>query len=245
MSEISKLVALDPILSAQLIKYAKSPLYRRSREVTNVSTAVGLLGLKNVTVAIMMVTMKSFKKKNNVLHDEIFYHGTVISAFSRIVAKKYTPSIADDVELIGMLHDIGASVFSVNYTEDYLQLHHASTTEGVALDALERPKFGFDRDEVARYLGGEFRLAESTKQIISAYHQTADVYDFNDEKNLYIAVLSLAHHLEKHYNNEEEQLLETIPISLEILKSHFSISEEDWHTLVEECGAFLQERFNM
>ena len=65
--QIAKLVAMDPALSARLLRVANSPLYRGSAPIEHLLSAVARLGSKLVrNLVSALVVLHLFRTKSNV-----------------------------------------------------------------------------------------------------------------------------------------------------------------------------------
>jgi len=60
--DMVKVLEIDPLLTADILKAANSPLYGFTREITSISQAVGLFGMGTIRgFALAMIVKKSFK----------------------------------------------------------------------------------------------------------------------------------------------------------------------------------------
>lgn len=239
--QIAKAVALDPVLSGNLIKYANSPMYRRPKPITNTNAAVNLLGIKNVTAALMMATMRSFAKNSTEIDEAIWQHGVSISTLSKTIAMKYDRSIADEMELIAMLHDMGALVFSTNFPDDYATLYESAFSKHVPLDLLEEETMGFGRDDIMEKVADKFRLPDSSREILLNYHK--DHSDIYSNERTPALILSLAHHLEQYVVPDIEPIPETNVLELADLKLALGFVDQDIENIIEDCKDLLTTKY--
>lgn len=237
--KIAKVASLDPILSSCLVRYANSPLYRRATDVASVSSAVNVLGLRNVTAAVMMVTMRSLAKNPAPIDEKIWQHCIAISTLAKVVATKACPASAEEVELAGMMHDIGALVLSTNFPAEYALLEQKSLQQQTPMDVLERAKFEVSRSDLARLVAKEFRLPARVSQLLEAYHD-AGASPVADQG---LAAIALAHWIEQEQIPPQERLLETIPIAQDAARSCLKLSPELVAEIAGQAQALLQERF--
>jgi len=215
IKKLNAIINKDPLLASTIIKYANSPLYRRSSKISNLQAALNLLGLKNIRSAVVMTIMRSDNKKQNKIDESVWAHSEVISQLCRLIAKQCMPQLADDMQLIGLIHDIGMLVLNQYDGEKYQKLFDLSQPSAEQqltdqrLDVLEVQSFGFSHDTVAVRLCEEFRFVEQVGLVIGDYHrhfdkiQSAQVEVSAKYRNescsdveKMISILSLAHHLE-------------------------------------------------
>ena len=236
---IAKVVALDPTLSGCLLRYANSSAYRRPTPVTSVSGAIGLLGLKNVTAAVLMTTMRSFSRNPTPLDDLLWQHAVTSSTLAKAVAEQCWAEHADKAELAGLLHDMGALMLSSNFPKEYTELVKQARATNEPLCALEATRFGITRQELMAHLAQELRLPEDIASWPALYHgpQTAE----NTSKPL--AVLSLAHWVEVEHVQPKDRLPELIPYSRSVAQSCLGLDDNAVAEISSHCQQLLQERF--
>lgn len=185
----------DPMLAGALIRYANSPLYRRGGEVSNIPTAIRLIGLKNVRSAVVMSTLRSSMPVDCAVSCIILDHLQAIAALCKVIAHGCCPQAANDLELMGLIHDMGMLVLTTNFADEYRLLLERSRQEGITLDELERDTFGFSHDQVAARALREFRLPKRHEEVLMHFHQVGAEVELEPDMRRERAVLMLAHHL--------------------------------------------------
>jgi HD-like signal output (HDOD) protein len=195
MNEVDRIIMQHPMLAGTLIRYANSPLYRRGSEISNVPTATRLIGIKNIRSAVVMTTLRSSCASDNDLTQAILQHSLAVAALCKLIARKCCIGSADDLELLGLIHDIGMVVLATNVESDYRALMLRAQSENVALDVLEESVFGFNHDQIAARALQEFRLPKRHEMVLKHFHQAPQVGEFDEEMEKERAILSLAHRL--------------------------------------------------
>jgi len=112
-AQIAKVINADVVLSTRLLRVVNSPLYRGSRKVDDVRSAVTRLGNTNVRNIITTIAMEQLfqsklasplKKK---LLEQNWNHSVHVAAMSYVIAQNFTSLKADEAMLAGLIHDIG------------------------------------------------------------------------------------------------------------------------------------------
>lgn len=110
-NKISRVVQIDPTITARLIKIANSPLYRGRRIIESCPEALTRLGLKAAQDIITAFAMKSvFKAKSQTIRrkmSELWMHSSYVAAISAVFAHKTPGFDPDKAMLAGLIHDIG------------------------------------------------------------------------------------------------------------------------------------------
>jgi len=195
MNEVDNIIMQDPVLAGTLLRYANSPLYRRGAEISNVPAATRMIGIKNVRSAVVMTTLRAICPAESELTKTILQHSLGIATLCKLIAKKSCPAVADDLELLGLIHDIGMAVLACNVEDEYQTLLMRARAENIAVDVLEKMEFGFTHDQIAASALHEFRLPKRHENVLTHFHQPADENETDDELKKERAVLVLAHRL--------------------------------------------------
>lgn len=111
-ADIARLIALDPALSARLLRVANSALYRGSRPIDNLQTAVARLGNRTVRSLVATLAMQQlFQTPSSALKarmNELWLHSTEVATLASALAARFTKLDPHEALLAGLLHDIGA-----------------------------------------------------------------------------------------------------------------------------------------
>ena len=241
LDEIDKTIMQDPVLAGTLLRYANSPLYRRGGEVSNVPTATRLIGLKNVRSAVVMSTLRATCPVDNELSHTILEHSLSVATLCKLIARQTCPGVQDDLELVGLIHDIGMVVLSTNVEVEYKALIAQSQAEQVALDVLEQASFGFNHDQIAVKALHEFRLPKRHETVLLHFHQQNEELDEAMAKER--AVLVLAHRLLDE-QGENPHFIETLFESTDSLCEQLDIDNDTLTALREQARNTLAAAAN-
>ncbi len=110
--QIAELISQDAGLSARIVKVSNSPLMRTSSEVTDLSTAIGRLGI-NVTSSLAMglAMEQMFQATSDVVDKRmrmIWSESSEIASICHVMAGRFTKLQPDQAMLGGLVHKIGA-----------------------------------------------------------------------------------------------------------------------------------------
>jgi len=237
MNEVDNIIMQDPVLAGTLLRYANSPLYRRGGEISNVPAATRMIGIKNVRSAAVMTTLRATCPTENELTKTILQHSLAIATLCKLIAKKSCPAIADDLELLGLIHDIGMVVLASNVGDEYQALLARARSENITLDKLEKMEFGFNHDQISAKALHEFRLPKRHESVLTHFHQPPDENETDNELKKERAVLVLAHRLLSDMRDDvcDETLFE----STEELMVILNLDETALNSIREQALAHL------
>lgn len=157
LNHIGDLVSQDPGLTAQLLRLINSPFFAISQPVTNVTTAVTLLGVQTVAAALITHQLFSTADERTLARlglSGLFAHSTLTSRLAVKVARLFAGNsrMAAAAGAAGLLHDVGKLVLATNLTERYTRVaDRVAGGEGSTREA-ELDIIGAPHDWVAGHL---------------------------------------------------------------------------------------------
>jgi putative nucleotidyltransferase with HDIG domain len=110
-ADLQQVISRDAALTARLIRYANSPLYRGLNTITTIKPAITRIGFQRVKNAVYAVSMKEvFRTSVKEIErrmDALWAHSVRVGAQAAMLAKSQ-PGLDADVALVaGLVHDIG------------------------------------------------------------------------------------------------------------------------------------------
>jgi putative nucleotidyltransferase with HDIG domain len=110
-SDLEKVISRDAALTARLIRYANSPLYRGLNTIASIKPAVTRIGFQRVKNAVYAVSMKEvFRTSEKDIErrmNRLWEHSVKVGAQAAMLAKEQ-PGLDPDIALVaGLVHDIG------------------------------------------------------------------------------------------------------------------------------------------
>lgn len=241
LNMVGDLIAKDPLLSSTMLRIANSAMYRREKEIDNVRIAVGMLGAKKVRMAITVVSMRSIAAARSQIQELEWEHCFAISALCRLIGQCAFPGMMEDLELTGLLHDMGALILIGNYPKEYEKLAQAAKTRTMAIVDAERKFFGVDRNEVLMHMSEGLHLPAITRQAMEAFRSVQPVTSIESEVDTHLAVLSLAHYIDMSFQEESSLPLEKLTSDMASLKALVGLSDENIDDIMEEYQDILND----
>ncbi|MCB1173038.1 MAG: HDOD domain-containing protein [Leptospiraceae bacterium] len=155
---LSREIALDPGITASLIRLSNSAYYMPARPIRSVAEAIMTLGLSKVKEIVLVVAARGFLKVDleafKVKAPEIWDHSLLAAEISALIARKLKGQTTDDVAYTaGLLHDTGKIVLAQHLAKKYqlVQLAMSQNPDQSILD-LEREHLGFTHVEIGASL---------------------------------------------------------------------------------------------
>jgi len=177
--------------------------------------------------------------QDNVTGNRILQHCITISALGSFIASKTSKFLQHELELLGLLHDLPSMVLCHNFKPEYRSLVKDHSKTSPPLGQLELEIFGLGRCELLDLAMRELCLPDKMRKILIQYLSITEPADA--EKDEYLSILSLAHHMETSVVPEKLRLPDIIPGDRESLQEKLAISEDDYSTLINESRDVINE----
>ncbi len=180
--QLAKKISNDQALAAKTLRLANSSFYGMSRQVTSITDATAILGLRTLrSVAMAAGLAGSFPATVNGGFDfKAFWRhsiGTALCARALAAALRREEEIAFT---LGLLHDIGRLALATAFPEQFAKtLAHQRANDLLPMDA-ERSVLGTDHASVGGLIAEHWRFSPAIVQAITSHHAPAD----GDEANL-------------------------------------------------------------
>ena len=179
---LAEVIRQDPGLTMRLLGIANSPYYGFASEVSEVSRAIALLGMKQVRdLVISTSATRAFEGiPVTVISVEDFwqhslYCGLLTEALARYAGNKHA-----SLFIAGLLHDIGQLILFHRFPQ---QMHDAilRTIEGetpLSMLEAEQEMLGTNHSEVGAELAHNWRLPAQLVEVIACHHHPEQAQNF-------------------------------------------------------------------
>jgi HD-like signal output (HDOD) protein len=245
-NELNKVIALDPVLTGQVLKLINSAYYSLVNKVTSLTRAITMLGLntvKNMALSTAIIRTVSGAKKSKVLPTKKFWaHSISVGVSAKLLAQvKDIPLMEREEYFIsGLLHDLG----KIPFDDDYIHVMSMAKREQIPLIEAERQLMGIDHQEVGLMIAEKWRLNKAISSCIGNHH---DVDQLDEEYQRQAAFVALGNVYTGIYDigfagdlypseKEVEKLLDLTELNW----LEFADIRDDIDTEIQKAQIFLQ-----
>ena len=175
--DIAQVVQKSPSLTAILLKIVNSPLYGFPSKIDKISSAVILIGTREIAgLALGLSVLSTFDKIPKGLLDMFSFlqHSVACGIISRMLATHKGISQTERFFVSGLLHDLGRLIIYCNFPEDSRNILHLSRTTSNLLYEVERDYFGCNHSHVAKHLIQKWKLPISLENNIFYHHNPSE-----------------------------------------------------------------------
>ncbi len=173
MDKIGGIIMKDIGMTAKVLQLVNSSFFGLPRNVSNISQAIGLLGLDTIrALAISLKIFSSFapERSAGISLPNLWDHAMNVAVFAKKIVRLETGDnkMGDDAFLAGMLHDAGKLVFASNFPEKYSRA--LESAQGAQSVETEMDAFGLNHADVGAYLLGLWGMPDSIIETIAFHH---------------------------------------------------------------------------
>jgi putative nucleotidyltransferase with HDIG domain len=235
--QLQYVILKDPALTARILKIVNSAMYCLRSEVSTVSHAITILGLKTVRSIIMAASVQqAFQKyapRTSGLATQLLWQhswGAAIAAKAIAVCVGY--SNPEEASTSGLLHDIGKLGIMSNRPREYDEIISAVYGGDSAFYQAEHERFGFTHSDVGALLALKWRFPPQLAEAIQYHHDFEGAADFKklaaitNLANLFMVSLQIGFKTTRSVDFDSEpasKLLSLSPETLEKLTSEVEI----------------------
>ena len=234
---VANKIALDPAMTAFVLKFCNSPLFSHRAPVNTVSRALTMMGfyrLKSILISYFLRTLYA-KVGKKYIFNYLWEHSFQVAFISRELATHLDcEEIAEEAYIAGLLHDIGKLVVYCHDPENYEDLLQQVDKERVSLLPLETDTYGYSHTDTGSYLMDLWRLSDLLKHSVQ-YHHDFDHYRGKEKAVGLVAFANITAHYALGKQDESPE---------KFLKS-FGMSEKRYQLILEDIFRILTESWSM
>lgn len=190
--ELEELLATDAALAARVLKIANSAMFSRQREITTLSQAIMIIGFKALKGIIVAATLKQLNKRSGQLETMIWQNSTATAMFAYNVARKLKKRYADEIFLLGLLHNLGQMVLTTQVPAEYKKILALINETNSDYVTVETEILGFTHALIGALVAKKWNFSAETCQIILHYKDPVDGDRPDNEQEEKTAVVQLS-----------------------------------------------------
>lgn len=176
-NDLNKVISLDPVLLARVMKLINSAYYGLNQEVTSLVRAIIMLGLntiKNLALSTAVLgSLNTAHTKNAVLNlDGFWLHSLCVGVMAKHLARMRNVPVQEQETYFfcGLLHDIGKVPLNNRVPEDYLLALGASSELRIPLVQAEGQTLEFTHSDAGGLIIDAWKLSDDIKDVVAFHH---------------------------------------------------------------------------
>jgi putative nucleotidyltransferase with HDIG domain len=165
--EIARVVSMDQVLSAKVLRLVNSAFYGFSRRVSTVSNAIILLGVNVVKSLAISSSIFEIMEKSVV---GLWEHSMGVAVAANIISRELKIPEPEETSTAALLHDIGKVIIKLRLQDDYDLLTEQIRVKGMRMIEAERDLLATDHAEIGEWIAQTWLLPEKLIEPIAFHH---------------------------------------------------------------------------
>jgi HD-like signal output (HDOD) protein/prolyl-tRNA editing enzyme YbaK/EbsC (Cys-tRNA(Pro) deacylase) len=224
-SDLANAIKLDPSLTAQVVRYANSPLYGYQGEIRDIKDAITrVLGYEvvlDMALGVALGRALNMPDGGRLGLSNFWQNALFTATLAQSLGKMMEPGrqpTAGMSYLCGMLHNIGFMMLGHMFPDDFKRLNGVATRNpDTPVMRLEENILGVSHLEIGEWLMRAWRMPQEVITVIREHHNI----NYDSDFATYVYLILLADSLQSSYD-----VARTKTLPAEIL-SHLGLSESD------------------
>lgn len=178
--DLNRVISVDPVLMARVMKLINSAYYGVSGKVTSLSRAIIMLGIntvKNLALSTAVVNAIGTSVSASALNMQGFWrHSLGVGVTAKLIAKRrgVDSSQIEEYFIAGLLHDIGKIPLNNVLKDRYIEVLGYADREHIGLAEAESRELGFTHADVGRLIGEGWNIGSAVIDTLSYHHLAAN-----------------------------------------------------------------------
>ena len=247
--DLNKIISLDPVLMARVLKLINSAYYGLNTKVNSLVRAIIMLGIntvKNLALSSSVLDRLGDSSQFSALEPQGFWrHSLGVGVTSKLIAKKRKIDGArlEEYFIAGLLHGIGKIPMNNVLSDDYLEAMALADREQLPLHDAEQQVFGFDNTYVGRQIGETWKLGNAILDTIHYQNspneysgQYSDIVNTNHVAIYFVSIAEIGFSGDRHPARANEQAMTAIGVE----EGYLDEIEAEVLEQIEKAEVFLR-----
>lgn len=171
LGEVARTISTDPSIALKTLRLVNSAYYGLGQQVTTVEHAVVLLGVKVIkNLALTATVFDTIGDCADVFLRHCVGCGVAMKALYQTTPLSGLVDSAEEVFVLGLLHDIGKVIFSEYLPEGMDEVEQRVASTNMPWYQAERAVIGVDHATLGGRLAHQWRLPNRIVYSISGHH---------------------------------------------------------------------------
>jgi len=174
VSDFSRVIESDPALATSLLKLVNSSYYGGNTKISNLTTAITRLGLRETQNLILAVSVRSvfrwMPKDQQSERDRLWRHSGLTGVLCRQINEKLGLGFGGEEFSAGLSHDLGRIMLAVGYPDVFSKLAESKLINETKLIEQEQKLLGFSHCDLGGWLANVWNLPSELTESIQYHH---------------------------------------------------------------------------
>ena len=214
LEDVASIISRDQGLSARLLALANSAFYGLQSQVTSISRAAALLGVKEIRNLALLTGVKAMTEKHLPPDDfhlkDYWSHNLKVAVIAMDLDESCGFQEPQIVYTAGMLHDLGKLLTALYAPEDWSAIQELMEREGEPSHRAENAYWALEHGVVGSMALAAWNLPRELSEPVNWHHSPHLAKDLAKEAGL----INLADLLSYHVSDEDQAVSEALETAL-------------------------------
>jgi len=208
VARISQTIEKDQAMALKILKLVNSAFYGFKSKVSDIRSAVIMLGFNAVRNAIVSVSViEAFAKKIKLKDFDItdfWKHSLAVAVTSKSISYKTRINSPDNCFVGGLLHDVGKVIMAQYFQDLFASVWNASRQEAVAFHEAERQRVPANHAVIGAHLASRWQLPQGLTEAIRWHHD----YQPSSQNADFSLIIYLSNIIVNSYNQNPDCVID-------------------------------------
>jgi putative nucleotidyltransferase with HDIG domain len=208
VARISQTIEKDQAMALKILKLVNSAFYGFKSKVSDIRSAVIMLGFNAVRNAIVSVSViEAFAKKIKLTDFDItdfWKHSLAVAVTSKSISYKARINSPDNCFVGGLLHDVGKVIMAQYFQDLFAGVWNASRQEAIAFHEAERNRVPANHAVIGAHLASRWQLPQGLTEAIRWHHD----YQPSSQNAEFSLIIYLANIIVNSYDQDPDCLID-------------------------------------
>jgi HD-like signal output (HDOD) protein len=172
--KLREAIQSDPVLVARILRRLNSSYYALSHKVSDMKTAVSLLGMREIRNLALTVFVSRFYEggaiHRNYQRKNLWSHSVGVGVAARLVARVCGRSACEEAYIAGLLHDLGLILLDQTLRPHFHKVLDA-IDESTPTCVAESRILAFDHALLGGFVARRWNFPDAVADAITFHHQ--------------------------------------------------------------------------
>lgn len=244
MSELSKMIVTDPLLTGKVLKIANSSYFGMQQKVNSIGHALMIIGLLNIKAILyqdgLLKLLQSKKAGDSFMIESLWEHAMLTSICASHLHSLFGGLDKGTLFTLGLLHDIGKLVMNDLPTAHEDTIPFSISAIEFTVDD-EKKVYGVNHAVVGRLLFDQWGFPEQMGRIVERHHdlsiEASDMINLDSKDLTYLLALFLSNQTAKLFASEDKSIS---PIASLSSRYHYLVEKKKLHGLMIDSSLFAE-----
>ena len=172
-SELRDAIQSDPVLVAKVLRRLNSSYYSLSNKVSDVRTAVSLLGFREIrNLALTVFVSRMYETPGNhgcYRREDLWAHSVAVGAASKLISRVCGRAAPEEAYIGGLLHDIGLILLDQTLRKHFFKVIDALDPT-TPTHVIENRILTFDHALLGGFVARKWNFPDAVADAITFHH---------------------------------------------------------------------------